>query len=312
MIDLGRFKGATVLVTGASGFKGMHLAAALRSLGANVVGFSLPRDIRSKSTVQGTVEATQPDFVFHLAAQAFVPRGFTDPVWTFETNTLGTVNLLEALRSLKKPCAVVVVTTDKVYGGPLDGCPTCGHVEEDPLIGCCPYAASKVGAEHAVAAYRTIFAKEGLITVATARAGNVIGGGDWGEGRLVPNAIRALRAKKPITVWHADAVRPWQYVEDVVRGYLMLGAALKAEPSFEGAWNFGPTNHYTVLEVVEHLIAAWGEGTWEAAPKTFHEVSELRIDSTKARQRLGWEPLWALNDMIEATVKAYRGAHARV
>lgn len=304
------YRGARVLVTGSSGFKGRWLTNALRDLRADVTGYSLPDDVRSPSFLAYVVKEVKPDFVFHLAAQAFVPRGFTDPQETFETNVMGTVNLLEALRRAARPCAVVVVTTDKVYGGArADGR---AHIETDPLVGCCPYAASKVGAEHAVAAYRTLFAREPFrIAVATARAGNVIGGGDWGEGRLIPNAIRALREDKPITIWNPAAVRPWQFVKDVVDGYLRLGFALTASRELngvdaQGAWNFGPLHHYTVKEVVEKVIAAWGSGSWVQGSTTLHEVEELRIDSTKAYVNLGWTPMWTLDAAIKEIVEWHK------
>jgi CDP-glucose 4,6-dehydratase len=315
VIDLNVYAGKRVFVTGDAGFKGSWLVKRLRELGADVVGYDIKHDhdVRNASLIKSAIRVARPDFVFHLAAQAFVPVGFERPVETFEVNVLGTVNLLEALREAARPCAVVVVTTDKVYGGPLDECSTCGHVETDPLVGCCPYAASKVGAEHVVSAYRTMFSKDGhQIALATGRAGNVIGGGDWGAGRLIPNAVRALASRRPVTLWHADAVRPWQYVEDVIDGYLRLGAALTTRhESFLGAFNFGPDEHYTVQEVVEKVIRVWGCGIWVAKPTTFHEVQELRIDSSKAHDLLGWAPKLNIDEAIEATVRWYLAAAVR-
>ncbi len=307
------YSGKRVLVTGSEGFKGTWLARALRALDAIVVGFDLPhRDVLDADHLCYTVRNYTPDFVFHLAAQAFVPRGFREPRTTFETNAIGTVNLLEALRLANRPCAVVVVTTDKVYG---EGGP---FAEMAPLVPYCPYSASKVAAEHAVEVYRDVyFAPEGnRIAVATARAGNVIGGGDWGEGRLIPNAIRALRAGKPIPVYDPASVRPWQYVEDVIDGYLRLGAALAAEqgrpPLFASAFNFGPAESHTTGEVVRALIAEWGGGTWERQRVQMHEASVLRIDSTKARRLLGWVPRFTFEEAIREAVRWYRETEATV
>lgn len=308
----GVYDGARVLLTGHTGFKGQWLMRALSARSAKVYGFSLPYDIRGKYSLRTQVANVRPHFIFHLAAQAFVPRGYKDPLGTFEVNTLGTVNLLEAIRAeVIGPCAVVIVTTDKVYPAGDRA-----HREDDPLSGYdasdvskhCPYAASKAAAEMAVAAYRaSYFAPAGhRIAVATARAGNVLGGGDWGEGRLMPNAIRALREGKPIPVWNPQATRPWQYVTDVIDGYLKLGAALfEHQGDFAEAWNFGPDHSRTVQEVAEAIVRAWGSGTWAEQETTLREVTSLHIDSTKARTRLGWSPQVSFEKMIRQTVRWY-------
>jgi CDP-glucose 4,6-dehydratase len=302
------YRGKRVLVTGHTGFKGKWLCNALRGLGAEVFGYSLPDDVRDAVTLRYVVGVKRPDFVFHLAAQAFVPVGFRDPVATFETNVLGTVNLLEALLRVAaaRPCAVVVVTSDKCYLPDKYQ-----HVETDPLGGRCPYSASKAAAEQAVEAYRSaFFAPDHRIAVATARAGNVIGAGDKGEGRLVPNALRALKAGKPIPVYNPEAVRPWQYVADVIDGYLRLGAALAGgdRRAFCEPWNFSPRQHHTVREVVEEIIRAWGVGTWELQSTELRETQELRVSSWKARERLDWRPQWSFAGMIEETVAAEKAS----
>lgn len=308
------YAGKSVFVTGHAGFKGRWLCRQLRELEADISGFDIASvlgadDARCLRRLSAAVRDAQPDFAFHLAAQAFVPTGYEEPIRTFETNAMGTVNLLEALRSLHKPCAVVVVTTDKVYGSD-DAAP---HVEEDLLFGRCPYSASKVAAESAVEAYRRgYFAPEHRIAVATARAGNVIGPGDAGEGRLIPNAIRALRERRPIPVYNPSAVRPWQYIDDVIRGYLMLGAALAGasvgveRARYAQAWNFGPDRSRTTLEVAEALIREWGSGIWAHTPTMLRETNALHIDSAKARLQLGWAPRWNFDDAIRATVRWYR------
>ena len=306
MIDLaGCYRGKRVLVTGDLGFKGRYLKAALTKLDAITSGFDIGRlrgqiqDIRLPWMIRGMVEVFRPDVIFHLAAQAFVPVGYTNPALTFETNAMGTVNLLEAVRLHAPNAVAVIVTTDKVYGSTNDR----EADERWPLSGSCPYSASKVMAEEAVRAYHASYG----LTLATARAGNVIGGGDWGTGRLMPNVIRALREGKTVSVYNPRAVRPWQYVEDVIDGYLRLGAFLAGRPTYftGSAFNFGPTNHYTVAQVVQEVIRSWGSGSWEWTRVPLHEVEELRIDSSKARSVLGWEPKETLESMIVKTVTSY-------
>ena len=293
-----------VFVTGHSGFKGQHLIARLRQLGAETHGYSLPEhDVRNYRQLRKAIHGAEPDFVFHLAAQAFVPCGYTAPLTTYETNVLGTVNLLEAVRHLHHRCAVVVVTTDKVYGSGEDT-----HHEDSLLIPHCPYSASKIAAEHAVSTYRDSYdlLSRG-IAVATARAGNVIGPGDWGEGRLVPNAVRALRKGEPIRVFNPYAIRPWQYVSDVIDGYLRLGAKLAREPErYATAWNFGPNEHHSVREVVEQIMKAWVSGVWVHTPTELRETLELRINSIKAREELDWYPRWEFEAMISETISWYK------
>lgn len=295
-----------VFVTGNSGFKGKWLVRALKELGAEVFGYSLPfDDVRDATNLRGAIRFARPNVVLHLAAQALVPISFKEPLATIETNVMGTANLLEALRLAARPCAVVVVTSDKCYLP----CRHIDHVETDHLGGHDPYAASKAAAELVVTAYRDgFFAPNHDIRVATARAGNVIGGGDWAEDRLFPNAIRALQKGQPIKVWNPAAVRPWQYVEDVIRGYLMLGERLMSEqgPDYAQAWNFGPDTAHSVKEVVDLVIKEWGEGAWVHESTTLRETFELRVDSTKARECLGWRPFWSFEAAVKATVEWYK------
>lgn len=314
-----------VLVTGHAGFVGTHLFHRLEELGALVCGFDIHGersergDVLDFSHLSSVCYHFHPDLVFHLAAQAFVPVGFETPRETFEVNALGTVNLLEAIRWAKLDrCAVVVVTTDKVYGED----PWCRGLqgalpfrEIDSLSGVCPYSASKVAAEHAVAAYRGAYWRSGSVAVATARAGNIIGPGDWGIGRLIPNAVRALKLGYPAPCYSPGAVRPWQYVEDVLQGYVMLGAALvdsalvgsASTSRFCSAFNFGPDEHHTVAQVLDTVCGAWGnKASWEKVQTDLREAHELRIDSSKAHELLGWKPKWKFEEMIEKTIRWYK------
>lgn len=318
MIDFNVYAGKRVLVTGSSGFKGSALFDALVKLGATVAGYDVRRsiieDVRDAERLRQVVEVVSPSIVFHLAAQAFVPVGYGRPQKTFATNAQGTVNVLEAVRVAAPDAAVVVVTTDKVYGDPgvwhFGGSVSHGvraASEVDLLRGRCPYSTSKVLAEEAARCYRESYD----MLVATARAGNVIGPGDFGEGRLVPNAVDALRTGRPIPVFNERAVRPWQFLDDVIDGYLRLGAVLladsrRSDSPFASAFNFGPVDHHTVGEVVEEVIRAWGSGRWERVATSLREVDALWISSAKARQMLGWRSRVSFEEMITHTVRWYK------
>lgn len=321
MINLNDYKGRNVLVTGSAGFVGRHLVKRLRGLGAVVHGFDvesrLDADVRIPISIRGSVLDFKPDHVFNLAAQAFVPGGYADPLNTWETNVQGTVNVLDALRVLNRSCACVVVTTDKVYGDTGAGSDLYPLLadEKSHLRGLCPYSASKVAAERVVESYRESFWKQGPVRVATARAGNIIGPGDhFGVGRLIPNAVEALRAGRPVPVYNPTAVRPWQYVGDVVDGYLRLGLALAGDSElwgpppnpFASAFNFGPEEHHTVQEVVDEVIKAWGTGTSALVSSPLREVQHLRIDSSKARRMLGWAQGYSFEEGIRETIEAYK------
>lgn len=319
-----------MLVTGHTGFKGAWLAAWLHRLGARVTGVALPPatepslfalaglveqidhrtgDIRDPRTLDDAVRDVQPEIVFHLAAQALVRESYAAPVETFATNVMGSVHLLEALRRAGRPAAVVMVTTDKCYEDTASGA---AHAETDPLGGHDPYSASKACAELAIASYRrSFFARDHAIAVASARAGNVIGAGDWGKDRLVPDCVRALTAGAPIPVRNPDHVRPWQHVLDPLSGYLWLGAHLLGDDAAAWcqAWNFGPDPAVvrSVGDVVNALVATWGRGAWQPGPDPAapHETTSLRLDTAKARAR-GWRPVWDFAETARRTAVGYR------
>jgi CDP-glucose 4,6-dehydratase len=324
------YAGRSVFVTGHTGFKGSWLAEWLATLGAAVTGFALApptepnlfdglglgarinhvvADVREAEALSDAVQAVQPEVVFHLAARALVRRAYEQPTDTFGTNVMGTVNLLEAVRSCPSVRAVVIVTSDKVYENLETGR---AFREDDRLGGRDPYGTSKAAAELVTTAYRTSFFDAGPMS-ATVRAGNVIGGGDWAPDRIVPDSVRALVAGQRILVRNPDAIRPWQHVLEPLSGYLQLGAALlDGGGSFVGAWNFGPTaevGEKPVRWVVDRFIQEWGEGSWIApgrTPEEPHEAQRLSLDSSKARQRLGWAPVWNAERAVQRTAAWYR------
>jgi CDP-glucose 4,6-dehydratase len=332
-VTAGFWRGRRVLVTGHTGFKGAWLALWLRELGACVAGYALPpatepslyaaalvrdtlqreaiADIRDRDTLCAFMGRFEPELVVHLAAQSLVRRSYADPRDTYDTNVIGTVNLLEAVRSCSSVRAVVVVTSDKCYRN--DGAAGAGRafVEEDPLGGEDPYSGSKACAEIMTTAYRAAFFEhEHAAAVASARAGNVIGGGDWAQDRLVADAVLAFAARKPVRVRNPHAIRPWQHVLEALHGYLILGEALLKEGArYAGSWNFGPagSDERAVSWVVARIAARWGNGvSWQAdAGPHPKEAAALRLDSTKARTRLGWRPGLDLERAIDWTVDWY-------
>jgi CDP-glucose 4,6-dehydratase len=329
------WKNKKVFVTGHTGFKGGWFVTWLLEMGAQVTGFALEPDtqpsyfhlcqiaehiqsvigdIRDLETLQAVIKRDQPEIVFHLAAQAIVRRSYHIPVETFETNLMGTVHLLEAIRKTPSVRAVVVVTSDKCYEnrGLVEG-----YREEDPLGGDDPYSASKGCAELATAAYRRSFFEgrkgedEGSVFVATARAGNVIGGGDWGEDRLIPDAMRTLPYGKPCVIRNPDSVRPWQHVLEPVHGYLALAEQLyQSGQKWATAWNFGPQalDSVPVSDLMKKVIQHWGSGTIQVIsdPNAVSEAPMLRLDSQKARQGLGWRCYWSLDEAVQMTIHWYR------
>ncbi len=306
--------GRRVLVTGHSGFKGRWLSLWLRSLGAQVTGLSRHRsddpgvrsiqgNVANHAAVLAAVEAARPEVVFHLAGFSTVQVGLEDPVLTYTVNAIGTANLLDAVRVAGHTRAVVSVTTDKVY---LDRGSEWGYREDDRLGGSDPYSSSKVCQELVTGAFRDSLLADQGIAVATARAGNVIGGGDRTRGRLVPDLIRAGLEGTPIEVRSPDAVRPWQHVLNPLSGYLLLAERLVEDPAFATAWNFGPgeDDSRPVGWLVERLRARWpGELAVEVGEhRPQLESAVPRVDSTRARTRLGWRPPWDLPAAIDATV----------
>jgi CDP-glucose 4,6-dehydratase len=325
---LRRYRGRRVWVSGHTGFKGSWLCEWLLELGAEVFGYALEPatspalfeqlglatrlhhqigDVRNTEAVHAALREAQPDFVFHLAAQPLVRYSYQKPVETFQTNVLGTVNVLEALRGLGRRCVGVMVTTDKCYENEETGR---AYREDDRLGGHDPYSSSKAMAELGVAAYRRSFLDlpGSLIHVATARAGNVIGGGDWAEDRIVPDSIRALKAGRPIGVRNPVSTRPWQHVLEPLSGYLALGAALDAGHGVPRALNFGPQpeSNRTVRELVDGILRHW-PGDWAdwSEPGAVHEARLLSLDVGLASRSLGWEPVWDFGKTVEQTVDWY-------
>lgn len=327
-VDRSFWRGKRVLLTGHTGFKGAWLALWLHRLGARVTGISLPParqpslfalaqvdsvvnghfcDIRDARALAHLVEAAQPEVVFHLAARALVREGYAHPLDTFSTNVMGTANVLDALRSTDGVRAVVAVTTDKVYRNLEHPYP---YREDDALGGHDPYSASKAASELVVASYRAAFLQERQVQLATARAGNVIGGGDWSEDRLIPDAVRAWSANEPLLVRRPDAVRPWQHVLEPLAGYLRLAERLCSGGACAGAWNFGPQTHEaasvrTVIEIARTVWpgAAVNYGTRAEGP---HEAAWLALEIAKARAGLNWRPKWALQHAVGRTITWYR------
>jgi CDP-glucose 4,6-dehydratase len=321
--------GKRVLVTGHTGFKGSWLNLWLNQLGAEVVGISLtPRaehshwnllglksrvqhhalDIRQATKVTKVFRSTKPDVVFHLAAQPLVRRSYIDPLETWSTNVMGTANVLEACRQTSSVRAILVVTTDKCYENQEWAW---GYREADRLGGHDPYSASKASSELVAASYRSaFFHTKDAPSLATARAGNVIGGGDWSEDRLIPDLVRAIAAHKSLEIRSPNATRPWQHVLESLSGYLLLGQKLiKGDKNFDGAWNFGPerSGNRTVADVLNRLKTHWPEMKWHqtAAPQ-HHEANLLYLDSAKAHAQLGWQPVWNLDTTLEKTADWYR------
>lgn len=330
----GVFSGRRVLVTGHTGFKGSWLTAWLLTLGAEVTGYALDPptdpslfdelglaarirhvigDVRDPAALASVFDAAQPEIVFHLAAQPLVRLSYEQPVETFGTNVMGTVHVLEAARGCGSVRVIVNVTSDKCYENRETGQ---AYREDDAMGGFDPYSSSKGCAELATAAYRRSFFGEGsTVRLASARAGNVVGGGDWARDRIVPDCIRALGAGRPIVVRNPDAVRPWQHVLEPLSGYLHLAARMWADGhDFDEGWNFGPDAEgvVTVREVVEAVLAAWGSGSWEtpgSAAKQPHEAKLLSLDTSKARERLDWRPVWDVGHTLRATAAWYAARH---
>lgn len=324
------WNGKKILITGHTGFKGSWLAFWLEMLGAEICGYALAPesqpnlfanlalenqiksvigDVRDLRAFENVLKNFQPEIVFHLAAQSLVRKSYRAPVETYETNVIGTVNVLEAARSVAAVKAVVVVTTDKVYENKEWHW---AYRETERLGGFDPYSNSKACAELAVSAYRNSFFAEGDCLIATARAGNVIGGGDWSEDRLLPDVFRSLVFGEKLLIRNPASVRPWQHALEPLAGYLKLAEKLYAgEKQFAEAWNFGPAeaDAKPVGWILEEIKRAWNEPVdWEIeSEKQPHEARLLKLDSAKAKNELNWLPKLSLDEAVKLTAEWYRG-----
>ncbi|MDG6079361.1 CDP-glucose 4,6-dehydratase [Erythrobacter litoralis] len=330
LVDPSHWSGRRVLVTGDTGFKGAWLSLWLQELGAEVTGLALPAedhslytqlglkelithtdvDIRDQDAVDHAILSAAPQTVFHLAAQPIVRLSYDEPRETFATNVQGTVNVLDACRRVQGLKAIVAITSDKCYENREWIWP---YRENDPVGGHDPYSASKGAAELVVASYQSsFFHTEEAPLLASVRAGNVIGGGDWASDRLVPDIIRALAAEETVVIRSPQAVRPWQHVLEALGGYLLIAQGLaEGDRKFASPWNFGPSSQDSspVLHIVERLLSLWGGGNFEIkGDQTKHEAHTLKLDCSKAHSQLGWRPAFTLSDTLEWIVdwhKAY-------
>jgi CDP-glucose 4,6-dehydratase len=324
------FRGRRVCITGHTGFKGSWLAFLLHEAGAEVMGFALPPagtvshfdllkldgkikhvvgDVRDASLLANAVQAFQPEYVFHLAAQALVRPSYDDPGATFSTNVIGSVNLLDAVRRCESVRSLVYITSDKCYEN-VEW--IWGYRENDQLGGRDPYSASKAAAEIAFSSYaRSFFAQRSTLGAASTRAGNVIGGGDWAVDRIIPDCIRAIEAGEPVRLRNPSATRPWQHVLEPLSGYLLLAAHLHEDPKrWGGSWNFGPSTHEvrTVKNVADIIVGHIGKGRVEVVESQtqVHEARLLQLNCDKAHQLLGWYPRWHVEKTLEATALWYK------
>ena len=319
------FRGRRVWLSGHTGFKGGWLATWLLQAGAQVTGFALPPitpffgqlrlhqrlrheigDLRDFKKVRQSILRCRPHFVFHLAAQPLVRESYRTPLETYEVNTLGTGHVLEALRELRNPCAAVLVTTDKVYHNDEK---RRAFREEDPLGGKDPYSASKAAAEILIGSYRESFFRNHPVRIASARSGNVMGGGDYAQDRIVPDAFRALRKGKAIPVRNPQSIRPWQHVLEPTSGYLALAACLSRSKRLEGAYNFGPSprDEQTVAVLVRQILKVW-PGCWQRIREKNPppEAGRLQLQNGKAAEKLNWRPRLTFAQTVAMTMDWYR------
>ena len=328
------YKGKRILITGHTGFKGSWLTLWLLELGAEIIGYSLEPpstpnlfqslglerdiehhhgDVRDHEHLEGVFQKSGPDMVFHLAAQSLVRLSYEEPRLTYETNVTGTVNVLEAVRQTETVRTVINVTSDKCYENREW---VWGYRENDPMGGRDPYSSSKGCAELVTSAYIDSFfsperyGRAHQVALASVRAGNVIGGGDWGDDRLIPDCIRAISQDKEVLIRYPKAIRPWQHVLEPLYGYLLLAAKLWEDgPQYSGAWNFGPSDDevWTVEEVVREIIRLWGRGSYQADPeKHVHEAHWLKLDCSKAKIELGWQPRFSVSQSLKKSFDWYK------
>jgi len=324
------YKGKTVLVTGDTGFKGSWLATWLLDLGANVIGYALEPntendnyvicnladkithidgDIRDYQTLLNVFSKYKPEIVFHLAAQTLVLNSYKDPLCTYSTNVMGTVNLFEAVRHTPSVKVAINVTSDKCYENREW---VYGYREVDPMGGKDPYSASKGASEIITSSYmRSFFNQDDTANIASVRAGNVIGGGDWADNRIFPDCMRALLNDKPIVIRNPEAVRPWQHVLEPLSGYLTIGSLLYTDgQKYSGAWNFGPLskNLVSVKQLVEETVKQWGSGKYivEHGSDNSHEANLLHLDISKAVNALKWLPVLDFKQTVEFSIDEYR------
>ena len=323
------WRGKRVLVTGHTGFKGGWLTIWLNRMGCKVTGFSLSPatqpalfalanisglcenyfcDIRDVYKLKSVFNQARPEIVFHLAAQALVRESYKDPLETFSTNTMGTANVLEAMRHCTSVKAAVMVTTDKVYRN-LERLEP--YKEHDGLGGHDPYSASKAASELIIDSYRKSYMTAQEINVGSARAGNVIGGGDWATDRLIPDAIRAWCGKRSLDLRNPDSIRPWQHVLEPLKAYIILAQQLAVNPELACAYNFGPdfAEAASVRQVIEFAQRTWGDHSavyWGQSEPLLHEAGILRLDTSKSQNELGIRPVWEINQAVEKTVEWYK------
>lgn len=330
----GLYEGKKVLVTGHTGFKGSWLSIWLTELGAKVIGYSLEPptepnlfeainlkdkithiigDVRDERHLLSVFEKYQPIFVFHLAAQPLVKFSYKEPKLTYETNIMGTVNVLEAIRKTRSVRVCIIVTSDKCYENKEW---VYGYRETDPMGGYDPYSSSKGCAELVTAAYRSSFfnpeefGRSHNVALSSVRAGNVIGGGDWGEDRLIPDCVKALSQNKAIVIRNPLSTRPWQYILEPLTGYLLLGTLMYEDGTkYSSAWNFGPNDEsiISVEGLVKLVIKHWGGATYTIDASAHpHEAALLKLDASKASALLGWKPIYDIHEAVKKTINWYK------
>ena len=332
----GIFKNKKVFVTGHTGFQGSWLSLWLKLLGSNVIGYALEPptqpslfetlllerdtkhiigDLRDKEKLSSIINQNKPEIVFHLGAQALVRKSYVEPLETLETNIIGTANLLESIRNCPSVKVVVIMTSDKCYDNTYS---ERLHTENDPMGGFDPYSASKGAAELVTSSYRNSFFNSKNVTqIATARAGNVIGGGDWAEDRLIPDTIRALMKNQSIEIRNPNAKRPWQYVLESISGMLWLATKMFEEDKFNEAWNFGPDVNYDSLlvkDIVKRTIKNWDSKSTikiQNNSDMLYESESLQLDSSKANQRLGWKNVCSIDQALSETIEWYKTYHEK-